>query len=345
MKINSNTNNSPLNFKGIYNNKALLKGLRFAAKNGTHFAAMTTLTLSVTARPIAIMATPKTDKENKRYAVAKSYASSIVNYFIMLAASNPIAKAIEKIDKNPKKYLKESTIKNLQGSAKKLQHSSQYSFATQLFKLGTGLFIAAPKSALTCLLIPFLMSAVFPKRDNTQHPQENKENKKSKQISFKGLYDKSVEHIAKGIGKLINTNYIQKASKQFSETNFAQHIMSLTDIILTLSFVRQTEKNKKIKQENKKPLIYNSVISTALCLTGGYAINSATNSHTEKFIKNFKEVNRNLPELEKYVEGIKIAKPVLILGIVYYVFIPIISTFFAERADSFQKASKPQLLR
>ena len=68
-------------------------------------------------------------------------------------------------------------------------------------------------------------------------------------------------------------------------------------------------------------------------MTGGYAVNHALEKPAEKFIRNFKAANKNLPELEKYVEGIKIAKPVLILGIIYYIFIPVISTFFAERAD------------
>ena len=64
---------------------------------------------------------------------------------------------------------------------------------------------------------------------------------------------------------------------EYQDTNYAQHITSLTDIVLTLSFVQQTAKNKKIEEKRKKPLIYNSIISTGLCLTGGYAVNSATN--------------------------------------------------------------------
>ena len=39
------------------------------------------------------------------------------------------------------------------------------------------------------------------------------------------------------------------------------------------------------------------------------------------------------PKLDKYIEGIKIAKPILILGTVYYTLIPIVSTFLADRID------------
>ena len=107
--------------------------------------------------------------------------------------------------------------------------------------------------------------------------------------------------------------------------------MSMTDGILTLSFVHQTKKSKQIKEHRKKPLIHNAVISTGLCISGGYAINSLLNKPTETFINNFKNANKNLSDLEKYVEGIKIAKPAMILGGIYYIIIPLISTFVADR--------------
>lgn len=339
VSLNTNNNNKPVSFKGIYNNKILLKSLKFAADNGTLFGATATLGLSLLARPAAIMAAPKTDKENKKYACAKSYSSSIVNYLILLAASLPIARAVKKIDAKPAEYLKNATIKNLKGSAKTLQESKKYTFLAQMFKLGTGLVIAVPKSALTCALIPFIMTGMFSKKMQTN---EQKTVKQNKVISFKGIYDKSAEHIAKGIGKLIDKKPIQNAAKKFCDTNFAQHIMSLTDVVLTLSFVHQTAKSKKIEQERKKPLMFNSLISTALCLSAGYGVNSATNKSTEKYIEKFRNVNKDLPELEKYVEGIKIAKPVLILGVIYYAFIPLISTFLADRVEH---TETPQLLK
>ena len=331
-----------VNFNGIYTNKLLLKSLKLAAKNGTLFSATASLFLSTAARPIAIMSTPKTDRENKKIACAKSLSSSIVGYLIMLASSLPVSKAIEKIDKNPLKYLKKETIKNLQGSSKFLNQSKIYSFASQIFKLGVGLIIAAPKSALTCVMIPFI-AGVFPGQKSQK--QESDSIKKSKVISFKGIYNKVSEKLAKGIGKIIDKKLFQNFAKKYYDTNYAQHITSLTDIVLTLSFVQQTAKNKKIEEKRKKPLIYNSIISTGLCLTGGYAVNSATNKSTEKFINKFRAINKNLPELEKYIEGIKIAKPVLILGAIYYMFIPVISTFLADRTEIKGKLEKPRLLK
>lgn len=264
------------------------------------------LALSTVARPIAIMSTPNTDKENKKYACAKSLASSAVGYGLMLCASLPVSNAIEKIDANPSKYLKPQTVK-------KLSTPKKYAFATQLFNLGLGFLIAVPKSILTCNLIPPIMSKVFPKKEN-------------KDISFTG-------NLSKGIGKLIDSNAVQKMTEKFHNTNFEQHIMCLTDTVATGTFIAQTAKSKKIEQDRKKALMYNAGISTGLCIAGSYLIDRALKKPTEKFIENFKQANKNSPKLEKYLEGIRIAKPALILGSIYYIAIPFASTFLADRFD------------
>ena len=272
MKINTNTIiNSNTKISGLYNNKYLLKSLKLASKNGALFSATTALILSTIARPVAIMSTPKTDNENKKHACAKSLASTLVGYGIMLTASNPIASAVAKIDKSPQNYLTKETIQNLKNGAKALSKSQSYMLATQIFKLGIGLIIALPKSALTCMLIAPILK-LFPTKAK-QIPLPQKNHSKSNIISFKGLSGQITEQIAKGIGKIINQKPLQEFAKKYKDSNFAQHIMTLTDIVLTTAFVRRVKKDKNIKQSRKKPLIHNSVISTGLCITGGYALN------------------------------------------------------------------------
>ena len=146
--------------QSIYTNRFVKKGLKFAADNGSLFVASASLALSTVARPLSIMATPNTDKQNKKYACAKSLASSVAGYMVMLVSSIPLAKAIKNIDENPHEYLKATTIKNLKNGEKELKSSSKYKFATQLFKLGLGFVIAAPKSILTCALIPPFMKKI-----------------------------------------------------------------------------------------------------------------------------------------------------------------------------------------
>ncbi len=309
--------------QAIYNSKILKKGLEFASDNSSLFVATASLMLSTVARPIAIMATPDTDKENKKYACAKSLASSAVGYFLMLAASSPVARAVKNIDKRPYDYLKKSTIENLKGGEKSLKSSGRYKFATQLFKLGLGFVIAVPKSVMTCSLIPPIMSFLFNKKTN------NNQNE-NKNISFTGSAAKG---LSKLIGKAMDTSFVQKMSEKFHNTNFEQHIISLTDAAATAAFISGTAHSKKIENSRKNALIYNAAISTGLCIAGGYAVNRLLEKPTEKFVKKFAEVNKNSPKLEKYLEGIKVVKPALILGGIYYIIIPLISTFMADRFD------------
>lgn len=336
----SNINNANPSFKGFYNNKILLSGLKFASDNSALFSAGTALALSVAVKPIAILSTPKTDKKNKQIACAKSIASSAAGFLIMLAATSPIAKAVKNIDHKPEHFLKKSTIKLLQDTASKLTDSKKYMFATQIFKLGIGLLVAYPKSALTCALIPPIFKKMFPDKEPVETKPMLIKTKRQNNPSFKGLYDTAVKKLAKGIGKTIDSNIILKTANRFYETNFAQHIMNLTDILLTYSFITQTKRNKDIEQNRKKALIHNSIISTGLSIVGGYAVNKALNKPTERFIKKFKDVNKNLPNLEKYEEGIRIAKPVFILGGIYYILIPIISTFCADRTSETKRLQK-----
>lgn len=299
----------------IYNSKILKKGLEFAAKNGTLFTATASLALSTVARPLAILATPNTDKENKKYASAKSLASSAVGYILMLAASLPVAKAVQKIDENPSSYLKETTINTLKANEKYLTKSKRYTFATQLFKLGLGFVVAVPKSIMTCALIPPIMSKIFPKKE-----------KKDKNITFTGS-------LAKGFGKIMDTKFVQRMAEKFHNTNFEQHIICMTDALATGAFIEQTRRSKKIEQDRKKALMYNAGISTALCIGGSYVIDRALKKPTERFIEKFKLANASSPKLDKYIEGIRVAKPALIMGGIYYIAIPFVSTFLADRFE------------
>lgn len=299
----------------IYNNKILKKGLEFAADNSALFVSSVSLLLSTAVRPAVILSTPKTNKENKKYACIKSLASSACGFFITLAAATPLSYAIKKIDKNPQKYLKSATVKALQDGEKALTQSKRYKFATQLFKLGLGLAIAAPKAIMTCALIPPFMSKVFPENKN-------------KNISFNG---KGTEKLSKFIGKIIDTSPIKKLTEKFHNTNYEQHTINFTDAISTGVFIWQTDKSKKIKPERKKALMYNAGISTGLCIAAGYLVNSLISD--DKIITKFVQANKNSPKLEKYIEGIKIAKPALILSGIYYILIPLISTFTADRFD------------
>lgn len=330
MKVNCLGNN-------IYKSKLLKKGLEFAADNGALFAAGASLALSTVARPLAIYLTPKTDKENRKLACAKSIASSIVGFGIMLGASVPIAKGIKSINKAPEKYLNKETITALKDSTQPLTSSKPYQFATQLFKLGIGTLTAIPKSIITCALIPPVMSLFNRKPKVENNSGENTSSHKNKPPQNNGLTFTGrnfIEPLAKKMGKFIDKKPVREFAVKHKDSNYPMHIASLTDAAATGAFIAQTKKSKSIPDERKNILCNNAAISTGLSIGCGYGVDKLLNKPTNKFIENFKKANQSSPKLDKYIEGIKIAKPTLILGTLYYCAIPFVSTFLAERTKS-----------
>ena len=127
---------------------------------------------------------------------------------------------------------------------------------------------------------------------------------------------------------------------KFKDTNYAMHIPVLGDILATVAFIHQSNRSKKINEDRKKVLNYNAGISTGLSIGASYIVDKALDKPTEKFVKKFSQVNKDAPKLAKYVEGIKIAKPTLIMGGIYYLAIPLVSTFWADRIV--KKSNKKQ---
>lgn len=345
----------------ICKSDTLKKGLELAANNGSKFMAGTQLMFATVIRPLSIATTPKTDRENKKLACAKSFASSFVNYLLVLAVSNPIARNVKKIDKTPERYLKPETIKKMQEGSKPLIESKSYQFATQMFKLGANALTAVPRAIVTCALIPPIMVGIKwlngkRKKENgeleSSHPipltkwaredsqkslrefsfqtRGNPVDKTFSNFSFKGA--KGVD-LAKKMGKAIDSPFMQKMSEKYKGTNFQMHTMAVTDTLTTLTLCHQVNANKKIDDDRKKILNNNSLLSTSLGILSGYAVDKFTEKPTEKFIKMFSKINKADPKLSKYVEGIKIVKPTLLYAGVYYTVIPMVSTFFAERLN------------
>ncbi len=331
--------NSNINFKGGLNNKLLLKGLETVANHPASFIAGTTLIMSSVIRPIAIANTPKTDKENKKYAIADSISSGLIKFGITELVALPVENAINHINKNPEKFLNSKTIKNFTQKGKTLLESENYKFAQQLVKNTPSLITAIPKSMIAVALIPLVMNKLFPEKQRQEKPNYTQPFGNSpifapfynNQISFKGLQDTA----AKGMSKIFNAqtfqNFVTKHS--FNDANIARNMTIATDILLAGSSVISTKKSKKIKEDKKKPLIYNKIITTTLSVLGGYKIDKMIQKGTASFIEKFKKANINDPKLDKYIQGINVVRPTLVFALIYYGILPILSTFTADKLD------------
>ncbi len=325
MKI-TKTDNSNTAFGSFYNNKFLLKGLKYASENGTIVAAGTTFFFSSIVRPAAILLTPDTSAKNRHYASAKSIASSFLDAGLSAAIFYPVSRAVDNITKAPKDYLKPETIKNLQRSSKTLDEAPAYNFIKQITKLSPEFLAILPKAIITAALIVPATKLLFNKNNKKKEAQNEN---CPKAVSFKGGGISA--RLSKTLAGVIDSEDVQKIALKRKDSNFFQHALNLKDVLVTACFAGFTALNKKMDKENKDALIYNAALSTALCVGGGYLLNNMLKGPAKKFEDNFIKANAADPNLYKYLNGMKVAKPIIILSSLYYILIPMISIFCADK--------------
>lgn len=324
----------------ILTNKKLLKGLEKLSEHGTSFSATTSLLMTIGVRPLMISMTPNVEKENKQYAMSNSICSGLIKFAMLESITLPLELAVKRIDDTPDKFLNKNTIKNLQSDTKALTNSRSYRMITQFYKLGTGLLTAIPKSVLTVALIPVIMDLLNKKtpveKKNKPQFQNNFDIQKEKNVFFTGHF---VDKIAKGVAKGINNPKVQNIAKKYekNDKDIAKHLTAATDILLTATNCHQTATSKRIKENRKKALIYNNIISTGVTLIGGYGVDKLMKKKTGKFIEKFKQLNAADPKVLKYIEGINILRPTLIFASIYYGILPIFSTYLSEKIDKYTK--------
>lgn len=135
---------------------------RQAATSQAVFDAMFALGINCGLRPAAIMAqsTPETFKKNKN-ASAHSITSGIVGYGIALVLTDPIARALKKISKNPNTYAKKAMDFLSFNGAKKLSASSRFQAFTMLCSYVPPMLVASLRSYITIALIPVVSKFIL----------------------------------------------------------------------------------------------------------------------------------------------------------------------------------------
>lgn len=314
VRINQ-TKNSP-EFQGIYNNRTALSALEAIANHSASFSAGAMFIGATVIRPLAIGLTPKVDRENKKILSAESISSGIVKLLIALGVSIPIENAVKKIDKN------------------QIKNKDNFEFLSQIVKLSSNLISSIPKSILGVALIPVVADLISSK-NKKQEKQEKKEtllenvsfSSYKNSLSFKG------NKLSDAILNLTNSKFAQEfANKNLkNKNNIARNMTVLTDVALTSGSVLALNASKKIKKEDKKPLIINKVLSTIISILAGCSIDKLAQKLGDNFIKNFKKANLNSPKLSKYLEGINVLRPTIIFALVYYALIPIFTAYMSDK--------------
>lgn len=377
-EYNAGKSPSNVSFGGLSSSKVFKKLLEKSADNGALCSAAAMLLACGVLRPASIMASQNVDIENRKVAATKSIASGIIGFILMFLVSKPIEHAVKKINKAPASYLKEKTIETLKEGANDINKSGAYNLATRFFKMSADMIVAAPKGSLTIIMIPPLLNIIFKngkkQTQNNLFPKEitqfmptphatdaqdfadernyvffkgaKKSNTSaSNNISFKGNpivkgYGNVIEWLAKGFGKILDNEKVQKFASKYKNSSIENHEMAAAGTIVSTFYVINTLKSKKIEEERKGPLIYNSIISWAIATSGAYTVDKLLNKYLKNFEKNYKKVNAAEKNLDKQLRGIKIMKSALIFGMMYRWVTPWISTILAENIWNKKLAKK-----
>ena len=79
------------------------------------------------------------------------------------------------------------------------------------------------------------------------------------------------------------------------------------------------------------------MLSTGITVGLGLGAKKALEKPVDKLIDNFKKINPDIKNPNKYINGIKVLEPIVILGSIYYLLTPFVSTFLTgkitKRAD------------
>ena len=291
----------------------LKKNLEFAAQNGALYSAGTTLVFSSIVRPIAIFLTPNAQEKDKQYASAKSIASALVGLGTMTLVSTPIVNAVNKIKDQPQKFLSKNSELFYKSKPQR------FKFAQQFAKLSSSFLYAYPKTFFTAALTPPVMNYIF-----------NNHKKQGETVNYV-KFGKSPNLLSRWLGKIYDSKPFKKNADKYADTNLAQHLFCANDILLTHLFIRQTMKSTKIEPDRKKTLAIHAALMTGFTIAGCYILDKITKKPMEKFVEAFKQANINDPKLNKYLDGIKIVKPVVILAGLYYIVAPVFATMFADK--------------
>lgn len=143
------------------------------------------------------------------------------------------------------------------------------------------------------------------------------------------LYDKFIESLASGIGKLAQMEPVKKTVEFCvnKEVNYTSHLAALVANILNGFYMYNVHKSEKIEPEQKKPLMLNMFIGTALATAGGYLLDNAIKGKLKPFEDAMRKYYKGADALTK---GFEIARSLMVFQFLYRFVTPVVATPIAN---------------
>ncbi len=342
-------------------NRWFNKFLDILADNSLIADALIALGLTTIARPASIYIIPTKDPHEKKknnYQVAHSISTGVLGLATTIAVAEPVKRGVKKVMNNPSKYMKNDAT-YIKENARVFKETAGRLHQPIFLPLRAALTIAIVPPILKMLGLSKTVKDVKP-TDKAKVDYSFMSFKGSESKSFKGFtkvksnydtaYDKAfdqtklnksanpsfkgagaivTEGIAKGVGKIADTNGFKKFIEWFKDQkNWFPHLIAAESLWLSGFYMQQTATSKTIEKDQKLPMILNQGITAALCTWGAYGLDGVINKKLDKYKEVYKRMNPQLSEevMNRRLIGIRLLGPIVIFTTIYRFVGPVVVT-------------------
>lgn len=309
-------------------NKWFNKFLDILADNSLIADALIALGLTTIARPASIYIIPTKDpveKKKNNYQVAHSVATGVLGLATTVAVAEPVKRGVKELMNNTSKYMKKD--------ATYIKENARV-FKETAGRLHQPIFLPL-RAALTIMIVPPILKMFGLSKDSVKPSDKAKidysylsfkgndsksfkgfskvksnydkaQDKISKnQPSFKGTPGVVTKGIAKGIGKLADTNGFRKFIEWFKDQkNWFPHLIAGESLWLSGFYMQQTAKSKSIEKDQKLPMILNQGITALLCTWGAYKLDGVINKKLDAYKQTYKRMNPDMVQKSNLYENL-----------------------------------------
>lgn len=309
-------------------NKWFNKFLDILADNSLIADALIALGLTTIARPASIYIIPTKDpveKKKNNYQVAHSVATGVLGLATTVAVAEPVKRGVKELMNNTSKYMKKD--------ATYIKENARV-FKETAGRLHQPIFLPL-RAALTIMIVPPILKMFGLSKDSVKPSDKAKIDysylsfKGNDSKSFKGFskvksnYDKAQDKIsknqpsfkgnpgvvtkgiAKGIGKLADTNGFRKFIEWFKDQkNWFPHLIAGESLWLSGFYMQQTAKSKSIEKDQKLPMILNQGITALLCTWGAYKLDGVINKKLDAYKQTYKRMNPDMVQKSNLYENL-----------------------------------------
>ena len=154
---------------------------------------------------------------------------------------------------------------------------------------------------------------------------------------FKGNpYTAATDALAGGFAKIAKNKKMVELLKSFDKHHMFRWLSATTGVVISGFYMYNTAKSKKIEPEQKKPLMVNMGLVTALATTAGIIADTAVDKRIKNYQEFFKQKNPQMDTktLDSCVTGIRGAATLLIFTMIYRYIAPVVVTPIANKISN-----------